>query len=202
MFALPRVCSHNHGYVRIPKEHTGARVASARSKLDPLPPLSWTAPHNGAPVASAAGSKPDVSGSKTVRFVGFQLKSVRRFAVRLFGYLFGMMLLAAPLLWLLMSAVGVVDAFEKFMRDIGFSGFHLLSLQFIFGLAWLAAVFAGFVAAMTVVAAGLYNVLASRQHGIELLVTDRSAAPALAPDADPVGAWIMHPRQGLAPRSN
>lgn len=118
-----------------------------------------------------------------MQFVGFRLESVRRFAMRLFGCVLSMLVLGAVILWVLMSMVGVVGAFEKFMRGIGFSGFHVLSIQFVFGLVLIAAAFSAFVAAMTVVVAGLYNVLAAHSGGVEVLVND-----AVAPVQVPAGA--------------
>ena len=66
----------------------------------------------------------------------------------------------------------VAPAFEEFMDGIGFTNFHLISVEVLFGLALIALVFAAFMVGMTVVAAGLYNVLASRWGGVTIFVSD------------------------------
>jgi hypothetical protein len=67
----------------------------------------------------------------------------------------------------------------------------VLSVPFLFGVALIAIVVCGFVAAMTVVAAGLYNVLASQHHGVELRIGDRVVAP------DPATATAAEPTPGM-----
>ena len=112
---------------------------------------------------------------------GFDLRSVAKFATKFFGAVVAMIFAAVVVVWLLASVLGLVSAFEEFMDGIGFTNFHLLSVEFLFGLALLALVFAAFMVAMTVVAAGLYNVLASHGGGVTIFV---SATPPDAPSAE------------------
>jgi hypothetical protein len=77
---------------------------------------------------------------------------------------------AIAVFWVLGSILGVVDAFEHLMRGIGFTGFHVLSFQLLFAVAFLGAVWCGFMVGMTVVAAALYNVLAQRNGGVRVFV--------------------------------
>lgn len=112
------------------------------------------------------------------RLAGFDLRSVGSFAVRFFACVMGMVLAGVVVLWVIASVLGLVSAFEDFMDGIGFSGFHLLSIEFLFGLALLSSAFAAFAVGMTLVAAGLYNVLASRRGGVRIFVSETTVGAA------------------------
>jgi hypothetical protein len=128
---------------------------------------------------------PDTPGEVTItdhHFQGFDLRSVAWFAVRFFACVMGMVLAGALILWLLASVFGLVSAFEEFMDGIGFTDFRLLSIEFLLGLALLTAAFSFLLIGITLVGAGLYNVLASRWGGIRIFVSeiDRGAAITLS----------------------
>lgn len=105
----------------------------------------------------------------------FDLRSVFSMATRFYACTLAMVLAATILFWILGSIVGLVGAFEKLMRGIGFSGFQFLSIELLFGVTFLAAVIGAFLVGMTVVAAALYNVLAQRHGGVRVLI---APAPA------------------------
>jgi hypothetical protein len=106
------------------------------------------------------------------RFAGFDLRSVGSFALKFFGCFVAMVLAGAVVLWALASVLGLVSAFEDFMDGIGFTGFHLLSLEFLLGLVLISAAIGAFMVGITLVFAGLYNVLASRWGGIRIFVSE------------------------------
>jgi hypothetical protein len=106
------------------------------------------------------------------RLSGFDLRSVASMATRLYGCVLAIVMSAAVVFWAFGSIVGVVGAFEKFMRSIGFTGFHFLSFQLLLGVTFLAAVLGGLVVGMTVVVASLYNVLANRNGGVRVFVSE------------------------------
>jgi hypothetical protein len=119
------------------------------------------------------------------RLAGFDLRSVGSMAVRFYGCAIAVALAAAVVFWILGSMLGVVGAFEKFMRGIGFTGFHVLSLQLLVGVTFVAAVFAAFLVGITVVSAALYNALARQHGGVRVLI---AAAPASHLAVDGVNA--------------
>ena len=108
---------------------------------------------------------------------GFDLRSVTTFATRFYGCVIAAFTVGLVVLWVLASLIGLVSAFESFMRGIGFSGFSFVSLQFFFGICLLALAFEALMVAMTVVSAALYNVLAHRYGGVRMFVSDTSVAP-------------------------
>ncbi len=123
-------------------------------------------------VSTAAPSAPVAAH----HLAGFDLRSVAAISVRFSGCAIALVLAATVLFWILGSMVGLVGAFEKFMRGIGFSGFHFLSIQLLLGVTFVAAVFGAFLVGMTLVAAALYNALAQRSGGVRILVADGTRA--------------------------
>jgi hypothetical protein len=115
------------------------------------------------------------------RLSGFDLHSVVVFAARFFACVAAMVMAGTFVLWVFASLLGLVSAFEEFMQGIGFTDFRLLSIEFLFGLALLTAAFMTFMVGMTVVAAGLYNVLASRWGGVRIFVSDDVPNAVTAP---------------------
>ena len=147
--------------VRLPANETLA--AAKTSGARPSRPIAGQAPAHQGPFADH-------------HLVGFDVHSVGRFAVRFFGCVLAMVMAGTLILWVFASILGLVSAFEKFMRGIGFAGFHLLSIEFLFALAVLTTAIAAFMVAMTMVAAVLYNVLASRWGGVRIFVSGSTGA--------------------------
>jgi len=109
---------------------------------------------------------------------GFDLRSVARFAVRFFTCVLAALILATFALWILASLLGLVGAFERFMRGIGFTDFGFLSIELLAGVCLIGAAFSIFMVVLTCVAAALYNVLAYRWEGVRIYVSGpRTAAP-------------------------
>jgi transmembrane protein DUF3566 len=102
---------------------------------------------------------------------GFDLRSVARFAVRFFTCVLAALILATFALWILASVFGLVGAFERFMRGIGFTDFSFLSIEFLAGVCLVGAAFAIFMVVLTCVAVALYNVLAYRWEGVRIYVS-------------------------------
>jgi len=134
----------------------------------------------GPPIAlQPGGADPGVDDH---RLSGFDLRSVCEFALRFFGCVAAMVMAGTFVLWVFASLLGLVSAFEEFMQGIGFTDFRLLSIEFLFGLALLTAAVMTFMVGMTVVAALLYNVIASRWGGVRIFVSDDSQDSASVAD--------------------
>ncbi len=126
------------------------------------------------------GARDDIDAEADGSYLeGFDLRSVARFAVRFFGCVLAAMIVATFALWAVASILGLVGAFERFMRGIGFTDFSFLSMEFLLGICMIGAAFSLFMVVMTLLAAGLYNVLAHRWQGVRIFVSDgRSQTPA------------------------
>ncbi len=148
---------------------------------------------DGIPAAVA----PDVRVGTTERqLAGFDLHSVASVATRFAGYVIAIVMCAVVVFWLLGSIFGVVGAFEEFMQGIGFTGFRLLSIPLLFGLAFVAVVIGVAVVGMTVVAAALYNVLANQHGGVRVFLSGGSVD-----EAHTDGTSVVH-TNGDGPNGN
>jgi hypothetical protein len=87
---------------------------------------------------------------------------------------------AALLVWIIGSITGVVGGAEHFLHDIGFTGFHFMSMPIVGGMLLLtaAAVF-GITAFMTLMALA-YNSFATTLGHLTIEVDD-GTVPAIAP---------------------
>jgi transmembrane protein DUF3566 len=103
---------------------------------------------------------------------GFDLRSVARFSIRFFGCVLAAIIASTFALWVLASLLGLVGDFERFMRGIGFSGFHFLSIQVILGLVLIGIAFCIVMTVFTCIAAALYNVLSYRYEGVRVYLSD------------------------------
>jgi hypothetical protein len=103
---------------------------------------------------------------------GFDLRSVARFSIRFFGCVLAAIIASTFALWVLASLLGLIGDFERFMRGIGFSGFHFLSIQVILGLVLIGMAFCIVMTVFTCVAAALYNVLSYRFEGVRVYLSD------------------------------
>jgi len=103
---------------------------------------------------------------------GFDLRSVARFSIRFFGCVLAAIIASTFALWVLASLLGLVGDFERFMRGIGFSGFHFLSIQVILGLVLIGVAFCIVMTVFTCIAAALYNVLSYRYEGVRVYLSD------------------------------
>lgn len=136
------------------------------------------------------------------RFAGFDLRSVATFALKFFGCFVAMVLAGAVVLWALASVLGLVSAFEDFMDGIGFTGFHLLSLEFLLGLFLISAAIGAFMVGITLVAAGLYNVLASRGGGVRIFVSETGGVGWSPEITEPTGNGNGSDPDGRATRAS
>ena len=89
---------------------------------------------------------------------------------------------ATLLVWVIGSISGVVGGVERFLHDIGFTGFHFMSMPIIGGMLLLTAAGLLGVIAFTTLMALAYNYYAATLGQLTIEV-DGGDAPALAPPA-------------------
>jgi hypothetical protein len=89
---------------------------------------------------------------------------------------------ATLLVWVIGSLSGVVGGAERFLHDIGFTGFHFMSVPIIGGMLLLTAAGVFGVTAFTTLMALAYNYYAATLGQLTIEVDDGDA-PALAPRA-------------------
>jgi len=87
---------------------------------------------------------------------------------------------ATLLVWVIGSITGVVGGAERFMHDIGFTGFHFMSVPIISGMVLLTAAGVIGVTAFTTLMALAYNYYAATLGQLTIEIDDGDA-PALAP---------------------
>lgn len=119
------------------------------------------------PFAPAPDGRP-VPPRERSRVRDVKLTSVARVSACFYLCGFVVIMVAATVLWIVASIVGVVGGIESFIDDLGFEGFHfvsgtLLVATLLIGLA-LTAIFT----VTTVVAAALYNLFADLVGGLEV----------------------------------
>jgi hypothetical protein len=139
----------------------------------------------------AAGSDA-LTTAQMCRVGWIDLRSVGKIAFGFYLAALVVFLVAVVVLWMVAAAVGVVGSVERFVQDLGFEGFRLLS-----GTLLLAAVLLGLAAVViltvaTVVAASFYNAFARAVGGLEVLVSSSdvpSRPPAVTPGAAPNGKY-------------
>ena len=141
-------------------------------------------------VTPAARGDIDYEGSY---LEGFDLRSVARFAVRFFACVLAAMIVATFALWAVASLLGLVGAFERFMRGIGFTDFTFLSIKFLLGICLIGAAISLFLVVMTLLTAGLYNVLAHRWQGVRVFISDGRRPTSSAPVMDMDGSAVAPP---------
>jgi hypothetical protein len=149
------------------------------------------------------GARPDVH-TEGHYLEGFDLRSVARFTLRFFTCVFAALVVAIFALWAVASVLGLVGAFERFMRGIGFTDFRLLSIEFLLGLCLVGVAFCVFMVVFTCVAAALYNVLAHRWEGVRVYLSSASATtpgPMDAPVEEPLteSAMVSSDGEAVAP---
>jgi hypothetical protein len=103
------------------------------------------------------------------------LISVARVSACFYLCAFVVTLVAATVLWMVASVVGVVGEIESFMDDLGFEGFHFVSGTLLWATLLIGLALAAIFTVVTVVAAALYNLFADLVGGLEV---------TLAPVAD------------------
>jgi hypothetical protein len=89
---------------------------------------------------------------------------------------------ATLLVWVIGSITGVVGDVERFLHDIGFTGFHFMSMPIIGGMLLLTAAGLLGVIAFTTLMALAYNYYAATLGQLTIEIDDGDA-PALAPPA-------------------
>lgn len=95
----------------------------------------------------------------------------------------------ATLLWMLVTATGVVQRTESFMESIGFRNFHVSAPQVIVGTVLVVAGLALVIATAVVVMGAAYNAFALNGHGLRVRVgaVDTTNEPVVA--GAPTAQW-------------
>ncbi|HUF83131.1 MAG TPA: DUF3566 domain-containing protein [Acidimicrobiia bacterium] len=134
--------------------------------------------------APADDRQPDgVAAVERRRVQDLKLTSVAR--VSACFYLCGLVvaMVAAVVLWMVASVVGVVAELESFIDDLGFEGFQFLSGTLLWAGLLIGLAVTVILTVLTVVAAALYNLFADLVGGLEITL-----APVVVdePPATPV----------------
>lgn len=110
-----------------------------------------------------------------------RLSSVARVSVCF--YLCGLVvaLVAALVLWIVASAVGVVGELESFMDDLGFEGFRFISGTLLWASLLIGLGLTAILVVLTVVAAAIYNLFADLVGGLEVTLAAVDNDAAIAP---------------------
>ena len=115
------------------------------------------------------------AGSRSVEVRRIDPWSVVRVSLLFYVCLFGVVLVAAGLLWIAAAVTGVLGNVERFLQDAGLEDFRFLPGQLFaaFLVGGLVLVVAGTVANLLL--ATLYNLMVDVVGGIRLAVTDETA---------------------------
>jgi Transmembrane domain of unknown function (DUF3566) len=104
----------------------------------------------------------------THQLEGIELRSLAVFAALFYGAAFVALGIGIAVVWFFAWIVGLVGQFEEFMQSIGFRDFQLVGPRVIFGGLVLALALVVFLTVMTVLAAALYNVMASNGRTVRM----------------------------------
>lgn len=126
-------------------------------------------------------------GRSRVRDLG--LTSVAKVSACFYLCGFVVILVAATVLWMVATAVGVVGEIESFMDDLGFEGFHFISGTLLWAALLIGFALTAILTVITVVAAALYNLFADLVGGFEVTLTPVVEEPD-EPDDEPVATPV------------
>jgi transmembrane protein DUF3566 len=115
---------------------------------------------------------PDVARrARTHRLDAIGVASVARAASFFYLGVLAALVLGIGAAWLLVSRLGAVSGFERFMQSMGFQEFRVLSGDVIVGASLIAAAVVTSWVVLSVAAAGLYNAIALPWGGVHVTLT-------------------------------
>jgi uncharacterized membrane protein YgcG len=127
-------------------------------------------------LAADAAPRTEMRDADVRRIDHVDLRPIAKIAATYYLCVLAVVLVASVLFWLFASMIGIVGSIEGFVRDVGFSGFHFVSVQLFLGLIILGLAWVGVMTVLTVLAGAFYNLLAEQLGGI----TVRTSVPAEA----------------------
>lgn len=123
--------------------------------------------------ASVKGRKAPRRGRRVHRIVRrIDLWSVLKLALVLYTCVYAAVLMATAGLWAFLNSAGLVDKFESFMKDVGFDNWQFHGALMFKGVAAAGAILVLALSVLTLVFAGLVNVVSELTGGIRITVIE------------------------------
>ncbi len=119
------------------------------------------------------GRKSSRRGRRVHRIVRrIDLWSVLKLALVLYTCVYAAVLMATAGLWAFLNSAGLVDKFENFMKDVGFDNWQFHGAPMFKGVAAAGAILVLALSVLTLVFAGLVNVVSELTGGIRITVIE------------------------------